>query len=137
LVWLEKTGCQCLRHCTLVAFAQFSRRHILPAQSARDEILTVVLKHLQKRPVGLDNFTLEVRDEDPQNAGVDQAPDLSFGGLAFGYVAHCPDQLAVCRCILYLASYRGDVLDSPIRQQQTIVMLEICCPPRGSIDDLL
>src|SRR5258708_1297182 len=46
LVWLKKPGCQCLCHGTLVAFAQFGRRHIRPAQSARDEILTVVLQHL-------------------------------------------------------------------------------------------
>ncbi len=137
LVWLEKTGCQCLRHGTLVAFAQFSRRHILPAQSAREEILTVVLKHLQKRPVGLDNFTFEVRDEYPQNAGVDQALDFIFGGLAFGDVAHGPDKFAVARCILYRVSYRVDVLDSPVRPQQTIGMLEICRPPRRTIDDLL
>ena len=60
-----------------------------------DEILTVVLKHLQKRLVGLDDLTLEVRDEDPQNAGVDQAPDLTFGGLAFGNVGHSPDNFDV------------------------------------------
>ena len=46
LVWLKKTGCQCLCHGALVAFAQFGRRQIRPAQSARDEILTVVLQHL-------------------------------------------------------------------------------------------
>jgi len=38
---------------------------------------------------------------------------------------------------MYRVSYRVDVVDSPIRQQQAIGMLEICRPPRGSTDDLL
>ena len=85
---------------TFVALAPFGRRQIRPAQSTRDEILTVVLQHLQKRLVGLDDLTLDVREEDSQNAGVDQAPDLIFGGLAFGDVGHSPDKLEVAGCIL-------------------------------------
>src|SRR6266542_1528150 len=46
LVWLKHPVCQCLCQGTFVALAQFGRRQIPPAQSTRDEILTVVLQHL-------------------------------------------------------------------------------------------
>src|SRR2546422_5313524 len=46
LVWLKNPNCQCLCQGTFVALAQFGRRQIRPAQSARDEILTAVLQHL-------------------------------------------------------------------------------------------
>src|SRR6266852_1201166 len=52
-----------------VALAPFRRRQISPAHSARDEIVTVVLQHAQKRFVGPDDSTFEVPDEDPQNVG--------------------------------------------------------------------
>src|SRR6266853_4207855 len=45
LVWLKHPGCQCLCQGTLVPLAPFGRRQIRPAQSARDEILMVVLQH--------------------------------------------------------------------------------------------
>ena len=95
------------------------------------------MQHLQKRLVGLDYLTLDVRDEDSQNAGFDQAPDLIFGGLAFGDVGHSPDKLAVAGCILYRVSYRMDVLDSPVRQQQAILMFEVSASLGCAIDDLL
>src|SRR5258707_6486189 len=46
LVWLKNPGCHCLSPGTFVALAQFGRRQIRPAQSARDQILTAVLQHL-------------------------------------------------------------------------------------------
>src|SRR5882724_9597134 len=46
LVWLKDPGCQRLFQGTFVAFAQFGRRQIPPAQLTRDEILTAVLQHL-------------------------------------------------------------------------------------------
>jgi len=50
----------------------------------------------------------------------------------------CPNYSAKAqRSPMYRVSYRVDVVDSPIRQQQAIGMLEICRPPRGSTDDLL
>ena len=73
---------------------------IRPAQSTRDEILTAVLQHLQKRLVGLDYFTLDCREEDSQNAGIDKAPNLTFDGFPFGDVGHGPDKLAITRRIL-------------------------------------
>src|SRR5260370_1106025 len=65
------------------------------------------------------------------------SPEGLLGPLAIGDVGHRPDKLAIARCILQKVSYGVDVLDSPIRQQQAIGVLEICRPPRGTIDDLL
>src|SRR6266704_2688228 len=65
------------------------------------------------------------------------APEGFLGRLALGDVGHRPDKLAIARCIPQKVSYGVDVLDSPIRQQQAIGVLEICRPPRGTIDDLL
>src|SRR3954453_4184118 len=78
LVWLNSPGCLQFCQGAFVALAPFRRRQIGPAHSARDEIVTAVLQHAQKRFVGFDDRTFEVPDEDPQNVGVDQAPDLSF-----------------------------------------------------------
>ena len=100
LVWLKNPGCQCLCQGTLVALAQFGRRQLRPPQSTRDEIRTAVSQHSQKCLVGLDYLTPDVRHEDSQNVGFDQAPDLVFGGLAFGDVGHSPDKLAIAGIIL-------------------------------------
>ncbi len=70
-------------------------------------------------------------------AGVDQAPDLVFGGLAFGDVGHSPDKLALARCILHGVSYRVDVLDSSISHQQPILMFEVSASLGCAIDDLV
>ena len=56
----------------------FCRRQIPPAHATREEIFTAVLHHVEKRFIGLNNLTFEVPDEDPDNVGVDQAPDLGF-----------------------------------------------------------
>src|ERR1700688_4298525 len=64
------------------------------------------------------------------------APEGFLGRLALGDVGHRPDKLAIARCILYSVSYRVGVLDSPVRQQQAIGMLEICRADKGAIDDL-
>src|ERR1700751_6067921 len=78
LVWLNSPRCAQFCHGALVAFAPFRRRQLRPAHSARDEIVTVVLQHAQKRIVGPHDRTFEIPDEGPQNVGVDQAPDLPF-----------------------------------------------------------
>src|SRR5271168_4696130 len=65
------------------------------------------------------------------------APEGFLGSLALGDISHRPDKLAIAGCILQSVSDRVDVLDSPIRQQQTIGMFEISCLPRGTLDDLL
>src|ERR1700756_1894563 len=72
-----------------MALAPFGRRQIGPAYSARDEILAAVLQHPQKRFVGIDDCTFEVPDEDSQNVGVDQAPDLLLRALAISDVLDC------------------------------------------------
>src|SRR6266702_1281703 len=65
------------------------------------------------------------------------SPEGLLGRLALGDIGHRPDKLAVARCILYRMSDRVDVLDSPVRQQQAILLFEICAALRYVLDDLL
>ena len=46
--------------------------------TTREEIFTAVFEQVEKRFIGLKNFTLEIPDEDTHDVGVDQAPDLGF-----------------------------------------------------------
>src|SRR3989442_4519776 len=78
LVWLKRPSSLQFYHGAFVALAPFGRRQIGPTHSTRNEIFTAVLHHAQKRFVGFDDRTFEVPDEDPQNVGVDQTPNLPF-----------------------------------------------------------
>src|SRR5262249_42173448 len=48
------------------------------AYATRNEIRTVVSHHAEKRVIGLDNPLSELPGEDPDDVGVNQAPDLRF-----------------------------------------------------------
>src|SRR5229473_7401091 len=78
LVWLNRPGS--LQFCdgAFVALAPFGRRQIGPAHTTRNESFTTVLQHPQKRFVGPDDRTFKAPDADPQNVGIDQAPNLPF-----------------------------------------------------------
>src|SRR5262249_12552085 len=76
-------------------------------------------------------------DEDSQNVGFDQAPDLILAGFAFGDVGHSPDKFAIAGCILHRVGDRVDVLDSPVSQQQARFIFEASASLSCSIDDLL
>jgi hypothetical protein len=65
------------------ALAPFGRRQVGPAHPAGDEILPVVSHHLEVGLIGLDDVTLAGEDEDPDDIGVDQAPDPRFPFLKF------------------------------------------------------
>src|SRR5215470_8146554 len=60
------------------ALALFWRGQHAPAQAARNQVLTVIPDDTEKRVIGLKNSTFEIGNEDPNDVGVDQAPDLSF-----------------------------------------------------------
>ncbi|MGA7263176.1 MAG: hypothetical protein WCA23_11740 [Stellaceae bacterium] len=47
-------------------------------QATRGEILSVVSHHAEKRVIRVKNATFEIPDDDPDDVGVDQAPDLLF-----------------------------------------------------------
>src|SRR6267378_6453477 len=51
--------------------------------------------------------------------------DLFLGRLALGDVGHCPDKLPIAGCILYSVNYRMYVLDSPVIQEQAILVFEV------------
>ena len=61
-----------------IAGAPFRRRQVRPAHVTRDEVLALVSQHAKKRVVGLDDLTSEIDDENSDDVGVDQAPDLRF-----------------------------------------------------------
>src|SRR5882724_2687300 len=67
-----------------IAPAPLGHGQIGPAQAARDEILTLVSQHPQKRVIGLENGAIEVPNEDAEDISVYQPPDLRF---ALGKVA--------------------------------------------------
>ena len=54
------------------------RCQVLPAHATRDEIFPAVSQHVEKSIVGLRYFTSDIPDEDPDNIGVDEAPNLGF-----------------------------------------------------------
>src|ERR1700692_3402694 len=54
-VRLSRPGSLQFCHAAFVALARFRWRQIRPAHSARDEIVTAVLQHAQKRFVGFDD----------------------------------------------------------------------------------
>ena len=58
--------------------APFRRRQVRPADATRDEIFTVVSHHLEERVIGLDDPIFAIEDEDADDVGVDQTPDLRF-----------------------------------------------------------
>src|SRR6478609_6086280 len=68
----------------LVAVAPFRRCKVSPAQTARDEILTVVSHDAEKCVIALQNPTSTLPDDDPDDVGVDQASYLRF---AFAEIA--------------------------------------------------
>ena len=92
-----------LSHQLHVAIAPFRRRQIRPAQAAGGDILAVVSHQAEKGVIGLENRTLEIADEDADDVGVDQAPDLRF---ALGKVAV---QAGILQCARRL---RGEQLQN-------------------------
>jgi hypothetical protein len=61
-----------------VALAPFPRGQICPIHAPRGEILSVVSHHPQERVISLNNLAVDVPDDDPDDIGVDQSPDLRF-----------------------------------------------------------
>src|SRR6266403_1372276 len=61
-----------------VVLAPFRRRQVRSVQAARDKILSIVSPHAEKRVICLKNATFEIPDDDPDDVGVDQTPNLCF-----------------------------------------------------------
>ena len=93
LEWLGSPDPLELCHGKRVAVAPFRRRHRGPVQATRGEILPVVPHHAEKFVIGLKNAPLDFPDDDPDDVGVDQAPDLL---IALFDIALEPDVL-LCR----------------------------------------
>src|SRR5258705_7115725 len=78
LEWLDCPGPLQLCISPRVALAPFRWRQVRSVQAARDKILSIVSPHAEKRVICLKNATFEIPDDDPDDVGVDQAPDLCF-----------------------------------------------------------
>src|SRR5258706_4742250 len=68
----------------VIPVAPVGRRQICPPYAAREEVLTAVAHHAKKFVIGLKNAAIEIPDENSDDVGIAQAPDLS---LAFRDVA--------------------------------------------------
>src|SRR6516225_10132759 len=75
---LKAPGRAQFRQGTFVALAPFRRRQSGPAHTARNQVLTVIPYDTEKRVIGLKNSTFEVGNEDANDVGVDQTPNLLF-----------------------------------------------------------
>src|SRR5262249_26204546 len=67
-----------LRYGTHVSVAPLRRGEFGPGQRARNKVATIVPNDPQKGVVGLENPTVEIANEDPDNVGVDQTTNLGF-----------------------------------------------------------
>src|SRR6266851_6881763 len=80
----------------------------------------VVSHHTEKRVVGLENPTFEVPEEDPDDVGVDQTPDLGFASLEIAV------QTSVLQCDRRLRGEQLQHRDSSRREDPGAeVVLEI------------
>ena len=53
-------------------------------QAARNQVLTAISYNAEKRVIGLKNSTFGIGNEDPDDVGVDQTPDLCLTLLEVG-----------------------------------------------------
>src|SRR5882757_7990114 len=84
----------------VIPVAPVRRRQVRPPYAARNQVFAVVAHHAKKFVVGLKNATVEIPDENPDDVGIDQAPDLRFafpqcflGALAVRQIEHERDAL--------------------------------------------
>src|SRR6267143_1748022 len=62
----------------VIPVAPVGRRQVRPPYAARNQVFAIVVHHAKKFVVGLKNATVEIPDENPDDVGIDQAPDLRF-----------------------------------------------------------
>src|SRR6476660_9934490 len=78
----------------VIPVAPVGRRQVRPPYAARNQILAVVVHHAKKFVVGLKYATVEIPDENPDDIGIDQAPDL---GSLRAILPMTSSQPAICR----------------------------------------
>ena len=64
-----------------ISATRFHGRQRRPADATRNEIVAAVSDNVEKGLVGLNNATLKIPDEYPDNVGIDQASDLRLAFL--------------------------------------------------------
>src|ERR1700733_4982502 len=75
---LEPTAAFLLFDPCVIPVAPVRRRQVRPTYTARNQVFAIVAHHAKKFVVGLKNATVEIPDENPDDVGIDQAPDLRF-----------------------------------------------------------
>ena len=85
---------------------------VCPVQATRGEILPVVSHHAEKLVIGLKNATFDFPDDDPDDVGVDQAPDLLVARLEIAVELDVLRRSLLCRRI---ASSRASANATPAR----------------------
>src|SRR5882757_1652182 len=75
---LQTSGHHMLLDQSRITIPPLRWREVGPAYAARDEILVIVPQHVEKGFTGLQNPAVEIPDEDADDVGVDQAPNLRF-----------------------------------------------------------
>src|SRR5208337_395072 len=58
-----------------VSLAQFRRCQVRPADAAREEVLTIVSNHAEKRVICVIDLAIQIPDDDTDDVGVDQTPN--------------------------------------------------------------
>src|ERR1700688_2852179 len=84
----------------VISVAPVGRRQVRPPYAASNQVIVIVVHHAEKFVVGFKNTTFEIPDENSDNVGIDQTPNLRFaclqcllGAFAFCYVCRGADKL--------------------------------------------
>ena len=81
LVGLNRPRRPEIRRRAFVSLAPFSGRQVGPADPTRDEIVTTVLQHVEKRIVGLENPSIETPEQDPNDVRINQSSNTRLALL--------------------------------------------------------
>src|SRR5712671_6252834 len=65
----------------VIPVAPVGRRQVRPPYAARNQVFAIVVHHAKKFVVGLKNATFEIPDENSDDVGIDQTPNLRFAFL--------------------------------------------------------
>ena len=81
LVGLNRPRRPEIRRRAFVSLAPFSWRQVGPADPTRDEIVTTVLQHVEKRIIGFENPSIETPDQDPNDVRINQSSNTRLALL--------------------------------------------------------
>src|SRR6202035_2931269 len=111
----------------VVPVAPVGRRQVRPPYTARNQVFAIVAHHAKQFVVGLKNATVEIPDENPDDVGIDQAPDLRFaspqrflGALALRQIEDERDTLVAAFFEQRASNQHGD--EAPIFSKKLLLV---------------